>query len=717
MIGLVLVASLLLILLMFCDISNEVPYDRINNKLSGSSDSWFSNMHVHQASASVKWLNYSKPNIQLKMQYPSDWQKIENQNNVTLSLSQNGSLGSEKGNVSIESYPSGNEPLEEHVGLGILNYRKHLPNFVLNNSVTDIFGENTTAHKILYSYTNVDNHEPHTVTEFWTIIDGKVYLIKYQAEATRHYSANLPIVEKIIDSIHIERTAIFNVTSQNYPSLAFDITHDPYDIAVNPINNMLYITNLRSDKVSVMDGAIDKILADIKVGTNPEGVTIRLDNNMIYVANSGSNTVSVIDGSTNSVLSNITVGLNPADLDTDTLEEGLDSFVFVANTDSNTTSVIDTRENNVISNITVGNKPASLILNPITNRLYVANSGSNTVSVIDYFISNNQTFRTDMIANISVGNYPVKLELDQDTNRLYVANSESDTVSVVDGSTNKVIENIPVGEAPYSVAFDKKSDKLYVANYDSNTVSLIDASTNKVTSNVTVGRYPVNVALNPVTDIVYVSNLGTRSLSEIKDSSLMTGIDFNISPPEAGFLSCNGDRIEDNDYIRYKFNSTITCGANHESDFVFGSWSGDIDFSSSNEPETTFKTSKYGNVTANFEIPSIVTLPEGYWTQLTTILLTVMIPAILGWFVPAIAAWFNGIRQRRNLRKYVNDISVINNEFKDKIKEGDNKLEYLKKLESLQTEIKNALTRWKISESQYQILLNAISNDQNNMLK
>jgi YVTN family beta-propeller protein len=71
-----------------------------------------------------------------------------------------------------------------------------------------------------------------------------------------------------------------------------------------------------------------------------------------------SNTVSVINGSTNSVLSNITVGLNPADLDTDTLEEGLDSFVFVANTDSNTTSVIDTRENNVISNITVGNKPA-----------------------------------------------------------------------------------------------------------------------------------------------------------------------------------------------------------------------------------------------------------------------------------------------------------------------------------------------------------------------
>ncbi len=113
---------------------------------------------------------------------------------------------------------------------------------------------------------------------------------------------------------------------------------------------------------------------------------------MIYVANSGSNTVSIIDGS-NRVLSNITVGLKPTDVATDTVEEGLNSFAFVANTDSNTISVIDTRVNKVIDNVTVGDQPGSIVLNPMTNRLYVANSDSNTVSVIDYFMSNNQIFR------------------------------------------------------------------------------------------------------------------------------------------------------------------------------------------------------------------------------------------------------------------------------------------------------------------------------------
>jgi YVTN family beta-propeller protein len=704
----------LLISTLFSSISKEVAYDQIINERSIFDNLLSPRIFEQQAAASIEWLNYTKPNIHLKMQYPLDWQKVENRNNVTLILPQNDSTVPLGGNLSIESYPSGNTALQRLVSLGILDYREHWPSFVLNNSITDIIGNNITAFKIVYEYS--DDDRPYRVMELWTIIDGKAYVIKYQAEATRFYSAHLPIVEKIIDSIDIKRTAITKSNTQNYPAL--DVIPDPYDVAVSPIKkNMLYIANLRADTVSVMDGETDKLLADIKVGSNPESVSIRPDKNLIYAANAGSNTVSVIDGATNRVVSNITVGLKPTDVATDTVEEGLDSIVFVVNADSDNLSVINGRVNKVISNISVGDEPGSVILNPMTNRLYVTNAESNTVSVIDYFLSGNQEFLTDRIANISVGSYPVNLELDRDSNRLYVTNSHSNTVSVIDGSTNKVIDNIPVGVTPYSVVFDKKSGSLYVANYGSNTVSMIDASTRNVTSNITVGRYPVNVALNPATDIVYVSNLGPRTLSEITNSSLMAGVDFNISPPEAGFLTCNGDRIEDDDYIRYKFNSSVTCGVDPDPDFVFGSWSGDIDFSSNSDPETTFRASKYGNITANFVVPSELTLPEGYWTQLTTILLTVMIPAIIGWFVPAIAGWLNGIRQRRNLRGFVNDLFVINNEFKDKIKEGNNKVEYIKKLDSLRTKIKNALTGWKISESQYDILENTISYDQNNMLK
>jgi YVTN family beta-propeller protein len=698
--------SLLLIFTLFSGIFKVALYDQTTKEGSVFENLLSSRIYEQQASASIKWLNHEKPNLHLKMQYPSDWQKVENQNNITLLLPQKDSSVPFRGNFSIESYPSGNRPLDKLVSLKLLDYREHWSSFVLNNSITDIIGENITAYKIVYMYNDGNNYKPYMVMELWTIIDGKAYVIRYLAESASVYSSYLPTVEKIIDSIDVQRTATPKRNTQNYPALA--TIQDPYDVAVNPLKNVLYITNVRYDTISVIDGVTDKLLADIKVGNNPEGVAARSDREMIYVANSGSNMVSVIDGRTNRVLSNITVGLNPTDVATDGLEKGLDSLVFVVNTDSNTVSVINGRTNKVISNITVGDEPGSIILNPVTNRLYVTNADSNTVSMIDYFFSN-QIFRTDLIANISVGSYPVNLELDQDKNRLYVTNADSNTVSVIDGATNKVIDTIPVGITPYSVALDKKSDHLYVSNYGSNTVSIINASTNDVISNLTVGRYPVNLEHNPFTDIVYVSNLGPKTLSEIKNTSLMTGVEFNVSPPEAGYLICNEDRIGDNDYIRYNFNSTVNCGVNPESDFEFGSWSGNVDFTTSVDPETTFKATKYGNVTANFVVPPKITLPEGYWAQLITILLTVMIPAIIGWFVPSIAGWVNGWRQRKNLENFVNELSRINNEFKDKDKDAIIKAEYLGRLETFQVDIKKALTGWKISETQYGILVDTIS--------
>jgi YVTN family beta-propeller protein len=686
-----------------------VTYDHIADKGSVFDILLSPRSYEYLAAANTTWLDYEQPNLYLKMQYPSNWQKVENQNNLTLHLPQNNSLGPPEGALSIESYPSGNMQLDTLVSLKILDYRKQWSNFVLNNSIADTIGDSIPVYKIVYMYNDDDYSKPYTVMELWSIIDGKVYVIRYQAETAVLYSANLPTVEKLIDSMDIQRTAATtNRITQNYPAL--DTIQDPYDVAVSSIKNLLYITNLRYDTVSVIDGATDKLLANIKVGSNPEGVSTRTDKNMIYVANSGSDTVSVIDGGTNRVVSNISVGLKPSDVATDGIEEGLDSFVFVVNTDSNNVSVIDARTNKVIRNITVGEQPGSIILNPITNRLYVTNAESNTVSVIDYFLSSKLNFRTDKITNISVGRYPVGMELDRDNNKLYVINSESNTVSVIDGAVNKVIDTIPVGVTPYSAALDKKSNNLYVSNYGSNTVSVVNTTTNSVTSNITVGRYPVNVELNPFTGLVYVSNLGPKTLSEIKNTSLITGVEFNVSPPEAGFLACNGDRVEDNDYIRYNFNSTVTCRVNPESNFEFGSWSGNIDFTSSVNPETTFKAVDYGNVTANFVVPPKITLPEGYWTQLTGILLTVMVPAIIGWFIPSIAGWINGWRQRRNLETFVSKLSIINNDFKNKDRNTASvKAEYIERLEKLQDDVKKALTGWKISESQYQILVDTIS--------
>ena len=79
-------------------------------------------------------------------------------------------------------------------------------------------------------------------------------------------------------------------------------------------------------------------LATIPVGATPFGVAVAPDGGHVYVANLGSNTVSVIDANTGSVVRNpITFGLAPFGVAV--APDG--SHVYVANSNSNTVSIID----------------------------------------------------------------------------------------------------------------------------------------------------------------------------------------------------------------------------------------------------------------------------------------------------------------------------------------------------------------------------------------
>src|SRR5579863_8302181 len=49
---------------------------------------------------------------------------------------------------------------------------------------------------------------------------------------------------------------------------------DPSGVGVDPLTNTTYVANERSDNVSVIDGATDKVTAKVKVGSEPYGVGI-----------------------------------------------------------------------------------------------------------------------------------------------------------------------------------------------------------------------------------------------------------------------------------------------------------------------------------------------------------------------------------------------------------------------------------------------------------
>ena len=73
-------------------------------------------------------------------------------------------------------------------------------------------------------------------------------------------------------------------------------------VAVNPITNLVYVTNTRSDTVSVFDGTTNNLLSTFEVGSTPFGIGVNPNTNMLYVGREHSDILAVVDGSTNEIV-------------------------------------------------------------------------------------------------------------------------------------------------------------------------------------------------------------------------------------------------------------------------------------------------------------------------------------------------------------------------------------------------------------------------------
>src|ERR1700759_248775 len=100
---------------------------------------------------------------------------------------------------------------------------------------------------------------------------------------------------------------------------------------------------------------------------------------LAYVSNEKSNTVSVIDTDQWAVVKTIKVGQRPRGIEF--TRDG--KFVLVAVGDDDTIQMIDTATQEVVDTLPSGPDPELFIEDPKGQLLYVANENDNTVTVID----------------------------------------------------------------------------------------------------------------------------------------------------------------------------------------------------------------------------------------------------------------------------------------------------------------------------------------------
>ena len=276
----------------------------------------------------------------------------------------------------------------------------------------------------------------------------------------------------------------------------------------------IYVGNLGSDNVSVLDSRTNTVIGTIPVGDGPSAMAIAPDGSRAYVVNQNSDSVSVIDLATNTTLgAPIPVGDGPSAIAI--TPDGSRAYVAIRNT--NSVSMIDTRSNTVVGPaIGVGSLPQGIAITPDGARAYVSNDlPDHTLSVID------TSTNTTVGPPIAVGNRPGYTAITPDGAHAYITRFAGGSVAVLDIKTNTVIGAVPVGSGPAAVAVTPDGSRAYVPSVISGSLSTIDLQTNTV-GTIPFGTMPRGIAITPDGRRAYIAMAGGSNTVAVLDTATNT---------------------------------------------------------------------------------------------------------------------------------------------------------------------------------------------------
>jgi YVTN family beta-propeller protein len=301
---------------------------------------------------------------------------------------------------------------------------------------------------------------------------------------------------------------------------------NPNRLAVNTVTNKIYVANLVSDNVTVINGA-DNTTATVTAGDGPTDIAVNTATNKIYAANNISNNVTVIHGADNTTAT-VTAGSGPADIAVNTVT----NKIYVANATSDNVTVINGADNTTAT-VATGDSPTDIAVNTATNKIYIANNFSNNVTVING--ADNTT------ATVAAVSQPIAIAVNTVTNKIYVANFGSNNLTVINGADNTTA-TIPTGTQPIAIAVNPVSNKIYVANSASNNVTVIDGA-NNTTATVTAGNQPQAIGVNSMSNKIYIANQGSGNVTVIKGADNSTQAVTAGALPQAIGVDTDTNRI------------------------------------------------------------------------------------------------------------------------------------------------------------------------------
>lgn len=279
------------------------------------------------------------------------------------------------------------------------------------------------------------------------------------------YAINqMPDTSKVLDE--------FDLATKNIVR-SIPIDEDSYYIEISPPKELIYIGHGDKGQVSIINtSSSSQILepaGNISVAKSPNDMAINPMDNKIYLINNEINRVSVIDTNNNNSVKTIILNSTELPESPDITIDPINNFIYVSNPKEGKVLVIDEDSNKLLASIDAGVYPTNLIYSPFGNKLY-ATSLTDPVSLLnvskDFIYTKYLDFRTKDPPGIPTKGSPASIVLNPITDRLYAIYRDLKEISVIDSLTDKILETIPLDFVPNIIDLNPQTNTLYVTSND-----------------------------------------------------------------------------------------------------------------------------------------------------------------------------------------------------------------------------------------------------------
>jgi YVTN family beta-propeller protein len=307
----------------------------------------------------------------------------------------------------------------------------------------------------------------------------------------------------------------------------------------------LFVSNERSDNITLIDGESRTVVATVPVGKRPRGVQLSPDGSRVYVALSGSprlgpgvdperakslkadkaaDGIAMLERASLRMIRKLSVGSDPEQFALS--RDG--RTLFVSNEDEAAASCWEIESGRNIFRATVSDEPEGVGLHPTRNEVYITCEERGEVYALD--AKSGAT-----IAKWVVGGRPRTVAFSADGARAYVPLEGKAQVAIIDAAAHRVLEPIAIegrGVMPMCGLVSRDGRELYVSTGRGNTVVVLDLTANEQVASIGVGERPWGIALSPDGTLLYSANGASDDVSviDVKARRELTRIKVGAGP-------------------------------------------------------------------------------------------------------------------------------------------------------------------------------------------